>query len=174
MIKNVVRNIFLKFAGLSLEYQPLKDYLMSLPILKYYCFLACRLTDMTKELNHLAGYNILYNFNLSSEFAFNYDKLKGLHDDLIDEILYLNDILSINDPQISFALLNSLLYYYICPLLLGSIYNYKFVFYDNVNKNKYVKYLVSPEIALYILTLFLSNIHNDSLLNILCFLLMKI
>ena len=173
MIKNVVRNIFLKFAGLSLEYQPLKDYLMSLPILKYYCFLACRLTDMTKELNHLAGYNILYNFNLSSEFAFNYDKLKGLHDDLIDEILYLNDILSINDPQISFALLNSLLYYYICPLLLGSIYNYKFVFYDNVNKNKYVKYLVSPEIALYILTLFLSNIHNDSLLNILCFLLFK-
>ena len=173
MIKNVVRNIFLKFAGLSQEYQPLKDYLMSLPILKYYCFLACRLTDMTKEMNHLAGYNILYNLNLSSEFEFNYDKLKGLHDDLIDEILYLNDILSINDAQISFALLNSLLYYYICPLLLGSLYNYKFVFYDNVNKNKYVKYLVSPEIALYMLTLFLSNIHNDSLLNILCCLLFK-
>ena len=173
MIKNVVRNIFLKFVGLSKEYQPLKDYLLSLPILKYYCFLACRLTDMTKEMNHLAGYNNLYNYNVSSDFVFNYDKLKGLHDDLIDEILYLNDILSINDPQISFALLNSLLYYYICPLLLGSLYNYKCVLYENINKKKYIKYLVSPEIALYMLTLFLSNIHNDSLLNILCYLLFK-
>ena len=173
MIKNVVRNIFLKFAGLSKEYEPLKDYLMSLPILKYYCFLSCRLTDMTKEINHLAGYNILYNFNLSSEYNFNYDKLKGLQDDLIDEILYLNDILSINDSQISFALLNTLLYYYICPLLLGSLYNYKFIFYKNQNKNKYVKFLIAPEIALYILTLFFSNIHNDSLLNILCCLLFK-
>ena len=124
-LKNVVRNIFLKFAGLSKEYVPLKDYLMSLPILKYFCFLSCRLTDMTIEINRLAGYNMLYKYN-SQTLNFNYDDLKALHDDLIDEILYLNDILSINDSQISFALLNSLLYYYICPLLLGSIFHYKF------------------------------------------------
>ena len=173
MIKNVVRNIFLKFAGLSKEYKPLKDYLLSLPILKYFCFLSCRLTDMTIEINHLAGYKILYNYNLISDFDFNYDKLKGVHDDLIDEILYLNDILSINDTQISFVLLNSLLYYYICPLLLGSIINYKFFFYDNEYKSKYIRYMVAPEIALYMLTLFLSNIKNDSLLNILCCLLFK-
>ena len=173
MIKNVVRNIFLKFVGLSKEYKPLKDYLLSLPILKYFCFLSCRLTDMTIEINHLAGYNILYNYNLISDFDFNYDKLKGIHDDLIDEILYLNDILSINDTQISFVLLNSLLYYYICPLLLGSIINYRFFFYDNEKKDKYIRYMIAPEIALYMLTLFLSNIKNDSLLNILCCLLFK-
>ena len=174
MIKNVVRNIFLKFAGLSKEYVPLKDYLMSLPILKYFCFLSCRLTDMTIEINRLAGYNMLYKYN-SQTLNFNYDDLKALHDDLIDEILYLNDILSINDSQISFALLNSLLYYYICPLLLGSIFHYKFCFYDNQYKkgNISIKYIISPEVALYILTLFFSNIHSDSLLNILCSLLFK-
>ena len=172
MIKNVVRNIFLKFAGLSTEYPPLKEYLMSLPILKYFCFLSCRLTDMTLELNKLAGYNILYNYNLSPEFDFNYEKLKGMHDDLIDEILYLNDILSINDSDISFVLLNSLLYYYICPLLLGSLYNYKY-FIDKIIRDTYINYLITPEISLYMLTLFLSNIHNDSLLNILCGLLFK-
>ena len=172
MIKNVVRNIFLKFAGLSTQYQPLKEYLLSLPILKYFCFLACRLTDMTLELNRLTGYNILYNFNLIPDFEFNYEKLKGMHDDLIDEILYLNDLLSINDAQISFALLNALLYYYICPLLLGSLYNYKFFIKQN-KSNTFIKNFIAPEIGLYMLTLFISNIHNDSLLNILCFLLFR-
>ena len=176
MIKNVVKNIFLKFIGLSTEHQPLKEYLVSLPILKYFCFLSCRLVDMTIEINRYAGYEILYNYNCNNnkgEFIFNYPKLKAIHDDLIDEILYLNDILSINDPQISYVLLNSLLYYYICPLLLGSILNHKFFSYENTNKSNYVIYIVAPEIALYILTLLFSNIHNDSLLNILCVLLFR-
>ena len=172
MIKNVVRNIFLKFAGLSKEYSPLKEYLMSLPTIKYFCFLSCRLVDMTLEINYLAGYNVLYNYNVNPDFEFNYEKLKGIHDDLIDEILYLNDILSLNDTDISFTMLNSLLYYYICPLLLGSILNYKYFTYKE-NQNRNVKYLVAPEIAIYMLTLFLSNIHNDSLLNILCTLLFR-
>ena len=176
MIKNVIRNIFLKFAGLSTEHQPLKEYFMSLPILKYFCFLSCRLVDMTLAMNRAAGYEILYNYNFANKnnFYFNYERLKGIQDDLIDEILYLNDILSINDSDISYALLNSLLYYYICPLLLGSIFNHKFFSYDNSKKNeKYITYIVSPEIALYILTLLFSNIHNDSLLNILSILLFK-
>ena len=68
MIKNVIRNIFLKFAGLSTENKPLKEYLMSLPILKYFCFLSCRLVDMTIELNRIAGYEILYNYNNNKNF----------------------------------------------------------------------------------------------------------
>ena len=142
-----------------MEYPPLKEYLMSLPILKYFCFLSCRLVDMTLEINHLGGYEILYNYNRnkSNEFNFNYEKLKAIHDDLIDEILYLNDILSINDSQISYVLLNTLLYYYICPLLLGSLYHHNFFSYNNINKFKMnVEYIVTPEIALYMLTLLLS------------------
>ena len=41
MIRNVVRNIFLKFSKLSQEYKPLKEYLITLPMLEYYCFLSC-------------------------------------------------------------------------------------------------------------------------------------
>ena len=172
MIKNVVRNIFLKFAGLSKEHEALREYLTSVPILKYFCFLSCRLTDMTIELNRLAGYNMLYKYNIQP-LDFNYDNLKGLQDDLIDEILYINDVLSINNSQISFILLNSLLYYYICPLILGSIYNYKLICLDNANKKNIIRYIVAPEIAFHILTLFFSNINNDSLLNILCYFLFK-
>jgi len=173
MIRNVVKNIFLRFANLSTEYPPLKEFIMSLPIIKFFCFIACRLTDMTIDLNEFAGYNNLYKYNINPEFEFKYERLKALHDDLIDEILYVNDIFGINDSQITFIFLNSLFYYYICPLLIGSIYNYKFFFFPNTRIKNDVKYLVSPEIALYILTLFFSNVHNDSLLNILCILLFK-
>ena len=174
MIRNVVRNIFLKFAKLSEEYKPLKEYLTTLPMLEYYCFLSCRLTDMTIRLNSLAGYNTLYKNKFEynkNEFKFRYDIYKSLHDDLIDEILYFQDVLSINDEQIVTAVLNSLLYYYICPLLLGSLYNYKYFFHKN--ENDMIKYIVSPEISLYIFTLIFSNIHNDTLLNLICSLLFK-
>ena len=159
MIRNVVRNIFLKFGKLSQEYKPLREYFLSLPMLKYFCFISCRLTDMTIQLSYFAGYNDLYkykfgNMNNNKEFIFNYQMFKTLHDDIIDEILYFQDILSINDEQIISAFLNSLLYYYICPLLLGSLYNYKFFFQENKNNN--LKYIISPEIALYIFTLIIS------------------
>ena len=177
MVKTVIRNIFLKFAKLSQEYLPLKEYYISLPMLKYFCFISCRLTDMTIQLNYIAGYNNLYknkfsNGNNNKEFIYMYDNFKSLHDDLIDEILYYQDILSINDEKIITAAINSLLYYYICPLLLGSIFNYKYFFKDD-KKNLNVKFLISPEIAIYIFTLIISNINNDSLLNIICYLLFK-
>ena len=106
---------------------------------------------MTIRLNSLAGYNSLYKNKFEynkNEFKFRYDIYKSLHDDLIDEILYFQDVLSINDEQIVTAVLNSLLYYYICPLLLGSLYNYKYFFQKN--ENDMIKYIVSSEISLYI------------------------
>ena len=128
---------------------------------------------MTLELNESAGYNVLYNYNNDKKFEFKYEKLKALHDDIIDDILYINDLFGINDSQITFVLVNTLCYYYICPLLLGSIYNYQFFFFDNDKKKKEVKYMIAPEIALYILTLFFSNVKSDSLLNILSYFLFK-
>ena len=70
MIRNVVKNIFLRFANLSTEYPPLKEFIMSLPIIKFFCFIACRLTDMTIDLNEFAGYNNLYKYNINPEFEF--------------------------------------------------------------------------------------------------------
>ena len=174
MIRNVIKNIFLKFAKLSKEYAPLKNYLMNLPLIKYFCYFACRLTDMTMQLNYFAGYNFFYTYNNFKNYIFNYDRFKIYHDDLIDEILYIQDLLSIHDEQISSILINSLLYYYICPLLLGSIYNFKFFFKDKKEKEKeFISYMISPQLALYILTIFITNIKNDSFLNLICFLLFK-
>ena len=170
MVRNVIKNIFLKFAKLSQEYPPLKNYMMNLPMLKYFCYFACRLTDMTMQLNYLAGYTFYYKYNNYKNYNFNFETLKLFHDDLIDEILYIQDLLSINDEQFSFIILNSLLYYFICPLLLGSIYNSKYFFQE---KKENIGYMVSPQIALYIFTVFLGNIKNDSFLNLICLLLFK-
>ena len=157
MVRNVTRNIFLKFAKLSLEYKPLKEYLISLPMLKYFAFISCRLTNMAIQLNYLAGYNNLYKnkFGNFKEFFFNYDNFKLLHDDFVDEILYFQDILCVNDEQIIIAVLNCLLYYFICPLLLGSLYNFKYFFKDDKNNTNLI-YIISPEIALYIFTFLLN------------------
>ena len=170
MVRNVVKNILLKFAKLSKEYTPLKNYLLDLPMLKYFSFFAFRLTDMTMQLNYLAGYTAFYKYNNFKNYAFNYERYKSFHDDLIDEILYIQDLLSIDDEQISSMILNSLLYFYICPCLLGSIYNFKYFFQE---KKDNITYIVSPQIALYIFTIFLTNIKNDSFLNIICYLLFK-
>ena len=170
MIRNVVKNIFLNFSKLSKGYEPLKNYMINLPMLKYFCYFACRLTDMTMQLNYLAGYTFYYKYNNFKNYVFNYERFKQFHDDLIDEILYIQDLLSINDEQISSIILNSLLYYFICPLLLGSIYNSKYFFKE---KKENISYMVSPQIALYIFTIFLTNIKNDSFLNLICFLLFK-
>ena len=174
MIRNVIKNIFLKFSKLSKEYAPLKNYLMNLPLIKYFCYFSCRLTDMTMQLNYLAGYNFYYTYNHFKNYVFTYDRFRLYHDDLIDEILYIQDLLSIHDEQITSMLLNSLLYYYICPLLLGSIYNYKFFFKDKKEKEKeFISYLISPQLALYLFTVFLTNIKNDSFVNLICHLLFK-
>ena len=170
MIRNVVKNIFLKFAKLSQEYAPLKSYMMNLPTIKYFCYFACRLTDMTMQLNYLAGYTFFYKYNNFKNYAFNYERFKLFHDDLIDEILYIQDLLSINDEQFSSIIFNSLLYYFICPLLLGSIYNSKYFFQE---KKENISYMISPQIGLYIFTIFLTNIKNDSFLNLICLLLFK-
>ena len=171
MIRNVVRNIYLKFAKLSIDNADLKNYLLSLPMLKYFVFISCRLTDMTEQLNYLGGYPQLYNFNdVNKKFVYSYDKFKQVHDDLIDEIFYLQDMLTIEDNEIVSAFINSLLYFYICPLLLGSILNYKYL---KKKKKNEIKYMVSPVIAIYMFTLIISNIHNDILLNLICTLLFK-
>jgi hypothetical protein len=47
--------------------------------------------------------------------------LKSIHDDIIDDILYLQDIYSLKLDQINYILTNCLFYYLILPLLCGSL-----------------------------------------------------
>ena len=157
MIKNVVRSIFLTFCRLNIS--NFNEYIQSLPCINYFIFLSYRLRDLSIFINNLAGYN--KNFNEQTNYKFNYKKLKDNHDDLIDQILFLNDIFSLNNDDISNILINSLLYYYICPILIDSlIVNKKEI------KNPSKKGLISPQLSLYILSFIIFNCNNEFLINI--------
>ena len=47
--------------------------------------------------------------------------LRNVHDDLVDDILFIQDIFSLKIERISFILTNTLFYYYIMPLLAKSL-----------------------------------------------------
>jgi hypothetical protein len=49
------------------------------------------------------------------------ESLKNVHDDIIDDILYLQDIFSLKLDKINYILINSLFYYTIMPLLCASL-----------------------------------------------------
>lgn len=82
------------------------------------------------------------------------DELKDIHDDIIDETLYLQDLFSLKLDRINFILTNSLLYYLVLPLLCGSIISMS-------------KSIISMSLSMYIIAVFFHNIKNESFLNIL-------
>ena len=155
MIKNVVRSVFLTFCRLNIS--DFNEYIKSLPCINYFVFLSYRLRDLSIFINNLAGYN--KNFNEQNKF--NYQKLKDNHDDLIDQLLFLNDIFSLNNDEISNILINSLLYYYICPLLIDSL-----IVDKKDIKNHPKKGYISPQLSLYILSFIIFNCNNEFLINI--------
>jgi len=146
MIKNVIRNIFLTFA--KLNYEPLYKYFQTLPIISYFAFLCCRLSFTSIELNKLNGYNV------DKKFKFNFQDLKNLHDDFIDEILYFQDIFSLGLKEINHILINCLFYYFICPII-----------FDTIISN--TKVFISKHFAIYLLTLLIHSIKNETFLNLL-------
>lgn len=155
MIKNVVRNIYLKFCGLN--YEPINKYLCSLPSISYFSFIACRLRDLTISVDRAA-------FGYTDQGQFDYSQFKLIHDDLVDEILYLQDIFSLNNEKLNSILINCLMYYYILPLLFDSIIIQRdFKTYD--------KKLISPQFAMYLISLMIRSIKNESMINILVYLL---
>ena len=146
MIKNVIRNIFLTFA--KLNYEPLYQYFQTLPIISYFAFLCCRLSFTSLELNKLNGYNV------DKKFKFNYQDLKNLHDDFIDEILYFQDIFSLGLKELNHILINCLFYYFICPIIFDSI-------------TSTIKVYISKHFAIYLLSLLIHCIKNETFLNLL-------
>lgn len=103
MIRNVVRNVFLTICKLG--YPPFFDYLCSLPSVTYFAFTACRLREMIMKMDKEP----------------NLEKFKSFHEDIVDDIQYLQDIYSLNIPKINYVLTNALMYYCILPLVLHSV-----------------------------------------------------
>ena len=150
MIKNVVRNIYLSFC--KINYPPILDYLCSLPSINYLVFIACRLKSLSFKLNEIL---IAFEKGVLNDYA----ELKSFHDDMIDEILYLQDIYSLNYERINDILTNTLLYYWILPLLCDSI-----ILNRNNNTTTKKKY-ISPQLALYLIALVIKCVKNEKLLN---------
>jgi len=105
MIQSVVKNILLIM--LKLNSPQLIEYICSLPSLTYFCFISCRLKDTL----------IL----LSKEN--NYEKFKSFQEDIVDELIFIQDILYLKINQINQIIINSLFYYCISPYVLNMEYN---------------------------------------------------
>ena len=131
MIQSVVKNIFLIM--LKLNSPQLIDYICSLPTLTYFCFISCRLKDTL--------------IVLSKEN--NYDNFKSLQEDVIDELIFIQDILSLKIEKINHIIINSLFYYCILPYIINEKYNE-----------------IKLYIKLYFINALLTIIQDESFLNI--------
>lgn len=122
MIKTTVRNIFLTFIKrnftiILVRYEPIYEYFSSLPSISYFPFIVCNLRDLIIKMN--------------DEVMFD-DKFKLLndsHDEMLDLLLYIQDIFSLDIERINYILINCLVYYLVLPLLVGGIISISKVYY---------------------------------------------
>ena len=132
MIQSVVKNILLII--LKLKYPPLIEYLCSLPSLVYFTFICCR----------IKGLLLL----ISKED--NYEQYKVLQEDIVDEIMFIQDIFCLNIDKINHILINSLFNYCILPYIINM---------------KYEK--IKLNIKLYFINVLFTAVQDECFLNIL-------
>ena len=149
LIKNVAKNILLTF--IKIDNKNLRDFLISFPINLYYSNIIFEFKNTIIKLCSIDyGENIKKNYNLMSKY----------HDFLYDTVLYLSDLLNLNIKNINYILINCLLNEIILPLI------YSIVQYQN---QEYITIYHS----LYILSLILYTIKNESIYNIITYFLFK-
>ena len=132
MIQSVVKNILLIM--LKLNYPPLIDYLCCLPCLSYFSFISCRIKDLLQ---------LISNQN-------NYEQYKSFQEDIVDEIIFIQDIFCLKIDKINHILINSLLNYCILPYII------------NINYA-----IIKLNIKLYFLNVLFHFIQDEEFLNIL-------
>lgn len=113
MIINTVRNIFLTILKciislIIVKHQQIYDYICTLPVVSYFQFVSCRFADLIENLN-------------KEVFGTKYEYMNDLTEDIIDNIMYFQDIFSLRIPLINYVLTNCLLYYAVLPLLAGTL-----------------------------------------------------
>ena len=135
MVRNVVRNIFLTILKLNNKF--CLNYICNLPVLSYFNFLICRMRDMIKT----------YDKKLEKEKI---EDANFLHDEIINDIIYLQDIFSLNLEKINFILTNCI-FYYIIPEICNSFIN--------------EKSLISKNCGIYILIILIKYIKDENFIN---------
>jgi hypothetical protein len=147
MVSNVVRNIFLTIS--KIKYEPVTQYICGLPTLSYFCFITCRTRDLIKSLNIKV---------IQQE----QETVNALNEEIVNDILFFQDIYSLNIIKFNFILTNCIFHYIIIPVLCASISMKPITHLQNGNINSNI---VSVEVAMYLLYLFLKYIKNENFIN---------
>ena len=101
MISTVVHSIIL--ALLNIGYTPIKDYFGKLPTITYFIYIVYHLRDLYQKFIDDGDYEA--------------------YEDIIDEIMYISDILCIGIEKINYLLTNAMFYYFIMPKIMIEIFN---------------------------------------------------
>jgi hypothetical protein len=142
MIKNTSRNIFLSL--IKLNYEPMIQYISDLP----------RISDIILLTDNIRSFIILITSIKSNlDKLESQIKLKEIEENLIDDILFIQDILSVGVEKINYIIINCLF-----SIPLQYLFNC-ILTHSNAN------------IAFYILNLILKNIKNECVNNLVSFVL---
>ena len=141
MIKNTSRNIFLTL--LKLNYEPFIEYICDIPTITLFLLFA---ENLKKQMEFFCQ-------NKESNYINKINEIEIREEILIDDISFIQDILSINISKINYLLINTLFYIPISYLL------------NNILTRQ------NANISFYILELFLKTLKNESIKNIITFIL---
>jgi len=90
------------------NHEPLFAYFSNLPIITYFPNIICKLRDLI--------------YSLDKEFSSKHKaKINSIYDEIYDDILYLQDIFSLNHKVINYILSSTMFHYLILPVLISSI-----------------------------------------------------
>lgn len=132
MVRSVVRNIVLNV--LKIKNPKIQNYFGKLPSIGYFSDLICHLRDICYKLNEGISNNntnnIMYSF-----------------DDLVDETLFIDDLLNLNLTKINYILINNFFYYLILPVICGALCS-------NTDK-------ISKNLSIFLLIFLFCNIKNE-------------
>ena len=102
MISTVVHSIIL--AILNIGYTPIQDYFGKLPTITYFIYIVYHLRDLYQKF-----------IDDGSDYE--------AYEDIIDEIMYISDILCIGIEKINYILTNAMFYFFIMPKIMIEIFN---------------------------------------------------
>ena len=137
MVRNVVRTIILTM--LRIEDVNLRNFLVSFPVNVYYVNVIFMLKEKILEIGK---------YNVNNE---NFEKFNSLHEDLIEILEYIQDIINIKIDSINYIITNALMCEIILPLC-------------NVIISKKAE-KISLTFAIYLIVLFIHMLKIDSLYN---------
>ena len=148
MTRTVVNNIILQI--LKCDMEKIYEYFTLLPSVNYFNFISLRMKDIINDLNT--------NIN-------NLDP----YEDLIDLTLFINDLLSLEQPKINYIVRNSIFYYFLLPEIFQSLF--VLIYGDDMIKNKNNNIRKKNSIVILCFLTFLINIKDETVMYIILHLL---